>query len=136
VADQGYSRRELLAALWVLSAVGLFWCLSAIVLAALAYRRVNAARIALVVSCGCTVVVGVGTLVGVLHAVAAASCGVLLLLGTTRRWFDGHPDGSLPGGPQGPSSWGPPPSQQPSQQQSQPPAPGEQPPGDGRPPVW
>jgi hypothetical protein len=120
IAAQGYSRRQLLAALWVVSALGLFWCLSAIVLAALAFRRVNAARIALVVSCGCTVVVGVFSVAGVLHAVAAGCCGVLLLLGTSRQWYEGRP-----GGPQGPPpSWG------------SPPGPDERRPDQGSPPVW
>jgi hypothetical protein len=146
VAQQGYSRRELLGVLWVTGALGLFWCLSAMVLAVLAFRRVNAARIALVVSCVFTVVVGSLSLIGVLHAVAAVLCGVLLLRGPASRWYAGRADQPAYGGPQGPSGppqsgppqSGPPPDSPPP---SGPPPPAEHPADDrrttgGKPPVW
>jgi hypothetical protein len=89
VAAAGYSNRDLLAGLWVIVAVGLFWCLSAAALAVLAFRRVNVGRIALVVSAVATGLVGAVTLVGLLHAVAAFATIALLFSGGANRWYAG-----------------------------------------------
>ena len=114
----GYTTQQLLGALWVISAIGLFWCLSAIVLAVLAYRRVNAGRIGLVVSAGFAGLLGVVTVVGLVHAVAAFGTVVLLFTGGANRWYAGQE----PIGRQDPRAPRP----------EQPPVPRS----DGKPPVW
>src|SRR3954451_19173789 len=122
--------RQILAVLWVFSAVAIFWSLAAIALAALAYRRVNAGRIGLVVSAAvsgalCLSLIGVGWP----HAIAAFTTLGLLVAGPANRWY-AHRDTPAP--PRGPEPPGPP---------GQPGPPGPpQPPGPAqprqKPPVW
>jgi hypothetical protein len=120
IGDLNRSARELLAALWVFSAIGMFWSLAAAVLALLAFRRVQVARAALLVSSGATVVVGVLTLAGLFHAMAAVAVIVLLLGPRTNAWFRSA------GTPPPPPAWRPPPQRPP------PPPKGRGP----KPPVW
>ena len=128
VAANGYSGQELLGFMWVIAAVGVFWCLSAIALAVLAYRRVNVARIALVVSAVFAGVLGVATLVGLFHAIAAFASVVLLFAGGANQWFAGEePPGRWPG---------PPPTEAPSPGPTPGPAPGQGPGPKDKPPVW
>jgi hypothetical protein len=75
----------------VFSAVAIFWCLAAIALAALAFRRVNAGRVGLVVSAAVAGLVGVLTLVGLVHAVAAFTVLVLLYVGGANQWYADDP---------------------------------------------
>lgn len=88
VARLDLSGDDLLAVLWVSSAVVIFWSLAAVALAVLAYRRVRIAQLVLVVSAVLSGVVGlVAVPVGWLNAVAALVSAVLLCLPASRRWF-------------------------------------------------
>ena len=71
VASRGYTSRDLISFLWLAATVGIVWSLSAIALAVLAFRRVQLGRVGLVVSAAVSAVVGVLSLVGIVHAVAA-----------------------------------------------------------------
>lgn len=115
IAAYGYSDRDLLGGMWVIAAVGLFWSLAAMALAVLAFRRVNLGRIGLVVSAVPAGIIGVATLIGLLHAMAAFATVALLFSGGSNRWYAGTEPPRLP----------PPPAQAP------PP-----PPASGKPPVW
>jgi hypothetical protein len=123
VAALAPTRTQLLGALWVLSAVGIFWSLAAIALAVLAFRRVQVGRVALVVSSllsGLVALLAAPT--GLANAVAAFTAAGLLLGGSARRWYSRRqpPAGPFPGPPPtGPRYGGPPP-----------------PPPPGKPPVW
>ena len=116
IAAYGYSNRDLLGGMWVIVAVGLFWCFAAMALAVLAFRRVNLGRIGLVVSAVPAGIIGVATLIGLLHAMAAFATVALLFSGGSNRWYAGTEAPRLPP---------PPPAQAP------PP-----PPPSGKPPVW
>jgi hypothetical protein len=119
--------RQILAVLWVVSAVAIFWSLAAIALAVLAYRRINAGRIGLMVSAAvsgalCLSLVGVGWP----HAMAAFATLGLLVGGPANRWYS-HRDTPAPPRLPGPPQQGPP--------QPGPPQPGpRQPPGRVQPP--
>jgi hypothetical protein len=92
---------QVLAAVWVMCAIGLFWCLAAIVLAVLAYRRMNWARITLVVSASVTALFSLGaitSLVTALNLVAAVITIWGLVNGAANRWYAGqHAPPSYPG---------------------------------------
>jgi hypothetical protein len=121
ISDLGVSSQQILGFLWVFSAVSIFWALSAMALAVLAFRRVGSARIALVVSAGLAGAVSLFVVpFGWLHAVAAFTAGALLLRRSSSQWYAGHDQ---------PIS-GPRPPQQPMQ------GPPTQPPSSGKPPVW
>jgi hypothetical protein len=137
VAALDFSTNDLLAMLWVVSAVVVFWCLSAIVLAVLAFRRVGWARIVLAVSAGITALITVPTLISAPFALvvtlAAVATVVLLFVGGANAWYARRPErGGGPGSYGGPGtgSYGGPP-QPPYGQQPQPP---QQP--SRKPPVW
>ena len=126
VTARGYSTQQLLGFLWAMSAVGIVWSLAAIALAVLAFRRVNIGRIGLVVSAAVSGILGLLTLVGIVHAVAAFTTIGLLFAGGANRWY--AEGGSQRSGgsddPFGPSSSPPPPSW------------GQPPSGQDKPPVW
>lgn len=146
--DLNVSVDDLLAAVWVLSAVAIFWSVAAIALAVLAFRRVGWARIGLVVSAAMTVLFSLGALpTSLLLMVPAAATIVLLFTGGANAWYArrsrsfgpppggqaGQP-GGYPGQPGQPGGYpggypGQPPTQPPTQQQP-PPRP------QGKPPVW
>jgi hypothetical protein len=107
IAAYGYSNRDLLGGMWVITAVGLFWCLAATALAVLAFRRVNLGRIGLVVSAVLAGILGVATLVGLLHAMAAFATVALLFSGGSNRWYAGMEPPRLP--PPPPAQSPPPP---------------------------
>jgi hypothetical protein len=115
IAGKGYASGDLAAALWLIVAFGIFWSLAAIALAVLAFHRVRAGQLGLLVSAVLAGVLGVATFV---VPVAAVVTVVLLLRGETNRWFAGHgtTDAVSPG--RAPSS-------------DRPPAPPS-----GKPPVW
>jgi hypothetical protein len=110
----GFTTRQILGFMWVLSAVSIVWSLGAIALAVLVFRRVEVARVTLVVS---AVVAGLVCLaavpVGWPGAVAAFTTVTLLSRRSTRDWFAGR---GLPSG---------------TPQQQLP-----QPPPRSKPPVW
>ena len=96
----------LVAAVGVAIAVLAIWCLSAILLGVLAFRRRNWARIMLVVSASMTVLVAlvaIGSIVSVLHLVAAGAVLVLLFTGGANQWYasKGSPSGYPPYPPGG-----------------------------------
>lgn len=129
------STGNLLATLWVMSAVAIFWGVSAVILAVLAFRRQSWARYALVFSAAMAALASLGGFpVGVVHTLAAGTTVFLLLRRDTSAWYAGRGAGG-PAGPPGP----------PGQQGGYPP-PGQQPPAPypppdrqgkpGKPPVW
>jgi hypothetical protein len=97
LTDAGFTTRQILGFMWVLSAVAIVWSLGAMALAALVFRRVEIARVALVVS---GIVAGLVCLaavpVGWPGAVAAFTTVALLSRRPTRDWFAGR---GLPSGP-------------------------------------
>ncbi|HSE07669.1 MAG TPA: DUF308 domain-containing protein [Nocardioidaceae bacterium] len=124
---------QVVAGLWVIGAIALFWGIAAIVLAWFAYRRANWARITLVVSSAMTVLFSILTFpVGLLHTLGAGAVVALLFMGGANEWYTGarsggqaHPGPFQPYGqsPQGQQPYG--------GQQAQPPQ--GQPPQQGRP---
>lgn len=126
---------DIIALLWVTSAVLLFWCLAAMVLAFLAYRRQNWARITLVISAATTLVFSLAALpFSLLNMIGAGATIVLLFTGGANQWFSrrtgGYPSypqqyppqqyGQQPYGQSGQQPYGQS-SQQPYGQSSQPP---------------
>ena len=102
------SADDLVATLWVVAAIFMFWCLSAIVLAVLAYRRVNWARIMLVVSAALTALlalIAIGSVISALHLLVAGAVVVLLFTGGANPWYSRR-GGFLPGHPTYPPSPG------------------------------
>jgi hypothetical protein len=82
------STNDLLAVLWVMSAVAIVWSLAAMVLAFLVVRRQNWARITLVVSAAVTALVSVAAFpVGLPTLVAAVATIALLFTGGANAWF-------------------------------------------------
>ncbi|MGA8994479.1 MAG: hypothetical protein WB441_09250, partial [Nocardioidaceae bacterium] len=88
VGALGLTPAQLVGALWVVAAVGVTWCLASVALAVLAFRRVNAARILLVVS---AVIAGVVALpvvpFGWPNAAAAFAAAALLMRSASNRWY-------------------------------------------------
>jgi hypothetical protein len=87
---------QVVAAMWAMGAIALFWCISAMVLAWFAFRRANWARITLVVSSAMTLLVSIAAFpVGLLHVLGAGAVIALLFLGGANEWFgssgQGHP---------------------------------------------
>jgi hypothetical protein len=102
---------QLVAGLWVLLAIALFWAGAAMVLAWFAFRRANWARITLVVSAGITALAGVVTIpAGLFHTLAAGAVIVLLFVGGANEWYArrsgvaGYPGAFQPYGGQ-PGDW-------------------------------
>ncbi len=106
----------MIGTLWLVAAIGITWSLSAIALAVLAYRRVEAGRVGLVVSAVLAAIVGlVAFPVGLLNAAGAVTATVLLLRRPAQEWYaarDRDADGSPPP---------PPPPAGPAAQQQPPP---------------
>lgn len=102
------STDDLLAVLWVMSAVAIFWSVSAFALGVLVFRRVGWARVALVVSAAAAMLVSLLAFpFGLLHGLAAATTFALLLGKRSAAWFARRsPAGSGPYGP-GPGPGGP-----------------------------
>ncbi len=99
------SANDIVAALWVVSAVVLFWSISAVVLAVFAFRRANWARITLAISAGITALFSIASFpVGVLHTLAAMAVVVLLFAGGSNQWFSPKrfPGGGYGGYPNAP----------------------------------
>lgn len=154
----GFSTQDILAMLWVISALVLAWTLLAMALAFLALRRQNWARVTLSVS---ALLSGLLALLGGWPGwvFAALTLGVVVLLWsrTSRAWYAGRqpvgpagppqqgppgppqpgpPSGSPGEGPAGPpASPGPPPGQ-PGPPQGPPPQGAPQGRPEGKPPVW
>lgn len=122
----GLTTGELMAALWVSSALMLFWCLVSCVLAFLAFRRQGWARGLLVASAVTATLVSLLTFpVGLLVAIPAAATAGLLLSPPARAWYAGAGPTDRPPPPQGPGG-SPPASYPPPSEAGRP----------GKPPVW
>lgn len=103
------STGDLLAVLWVMSAVSIFWSVSAFALAILVFRRVSWARVALVVSAAAAMLVSLLAFpFGLLHGLAAATTFALLLGKRSTSWFARRPLSTTSGpyGTGGPGSGG------------------------------
>lgn len=128
---------DLLAAVWVVSAIAIFWSVCAVVLAVLVFRRVGWARYGLVVSAVMTVLFSLGGLpASLLLMIPAAATVVLLFTGGANAWFThrSRSFGPPPGGPYaGPPTDRTPQHQPPATPQHQP-QPPQRP--QGKPPVW
>ncbi|HET7356712.1 MAG TPA: hypothetical protein VFJ09_08565 [Nocardioidaceae bacterium] len=104
---------ELVAALWVMSAIIILWAVIAMVLAFLAFRGHNWARITLVVSSAVTFVACLAAFpFGLAHMIVAAAVIVLLFTGGANDWFarrtrPTYPPAYYP--PQRPQEYGAPP---------------------------
>lgn len=108
--------RDLLAALWVISAVCLVWCLAAMTLAVLALRRLNVARVLLTASALVSgLAAAFGGVAGLLLTAVALVTVVLLFTPASNRWYAGAAQSPAgPTSPQAPPAAG---SQQPGQDQ-------------------
>ena len=138
--DLNVSVDDLLAVVWVVSAIAIFWSLCAVILAVLAFRRVGWARIGLVVSAAMTMLFSLGGLpASLLLIIPAAATIALLFTGGANAWYARRPRsfGPPPGGPSAGSPHVPGPQQpSPPQHQQQPPQLPQPPRGQGKPPVW
>jgi len=117
---------ELVAALWVMSAVIILWAVIAMVLAFLAFRGHNWARITLVVSSAVTFLVCLAAFpFGLAHMIVAAAVIVLLFTGGANGWFARRTRPTYP-----PAYYAPPrqepPGQEPRQEYDAPPGRDEQ----------
>ncbi len=112
---------DIVAAMWVVSSIVLVWCVSAIVLGVLAYRRQNWARITLVVSTGMAALFSLAAFpFGLLHTMAAGATIALLFVGGANQWYSpkagGYPSYPQQHAPYGAQPYGGAPYQQGSQQ--------------------
>ena len=138
---------DLLALLWVVSAVVIFWCLCAVALGVLVLKRQGWARVLLTISSVMTILVSAAVgvtgmnlgvaLVCMVYVVAAGLTIVLLYTRRSSDWFSGYASPRLgpppyngPGGPAGQRREDPPGRPQQGPSQSSPPRPS------GKPPVW
>jgi len=134
--DLDVSTSNLVAGLWVLSSVIIFWCLASIVLAVFAWRRSNGARITLVVSAASAALfslLAIASLVSALNMLAAGATVALLFLGGANAWYSrksgsgGYPtyggpqQGNPYGGPQQGNPYGRAQGQPPREDQQEPP---------------
>jgi hypothetical protein len=86
---------NLYAGLLVVLSVAAFWCVAAIVLAVLAMRRMNWARITLVVSSGVTAAMSLLAITGGFSAITligAIAVIVLVFTGGANEWYRGRHD--------------------------------------------
>jgi hypothetical protein len=132
--ELGLPTRDFLAVLWTMCAVVMVWCVAALVLAVLAFRRSNWARIVLAVSAAAS---GLLTLLAVVsapflifHLLASLATVVLLFVGGSNRWYARREQSGYGGYPsQLPQQYGAPASppggshawQPPSEQEKEPP---------------
>jgi hypothetical protein len=134
--DITLSANQVMAIGWSVAAVFLVWSLAAIVLAVLAFRRSNAARIALVVSSVMAALLslfGITSGLSAITLILAVATVVLLFTGGANQWYSRRSgQGTLPP----PGAWGPPaPGQQATPYPPPPYQPPYQPPAE-RPKPW
>ena len=105
VARTQINGQDLIAILWVVGVVFVFWCLASIVLAFLAYRRMGWARVLLAVSAGVAALVALVTFLtfplALVVLAGAVATIVLLFVPASNDWFAGRPPRSLGGAPGG-----------------------------------
>src|SRR4051812_45561072 len=93
------TREQVIALGWGVAAVFLFWSVVSIVLAVLALRRSNGARIALAASAGMTVVVSLIAIMSVISAFSlllGIAALVLLFTGGANEWYRTRGGGAAP----------------------------------------
>lgn len=142
-AQTNLTTQNIVASVWVLGVLIIFWGLAAIVLAFLAYRRLGWARIALAVSAVGTALLtlvgaAAGALLLIVFVVAAVVTVVLLFSGGANEWYAARGQGgSAPAGPSPYGGW-PPQPPAPQDPPRPPQAPGEEPTEQRKPPknVW
>ena len=140
-ADLQVTVDQALAVAWTMTGLLLLWCLLAIVLAVLAFRRSRGGRIGLAVSAGLTVLISLLAILSIVAAVPlfmGIAVLVLLFTGGANDWYARRASWSPPGaGPYGGGHPGDPmvpqAGQQPPYGQQQPPY-GQQPPPYGQQP--
>lgn len=108
---------DIVAAIWVVSAIVVIWCVASIVLAVLAYRRQNWARITLVVSAAAVTLfslLAITSIVSAVTLIAGAATIALLFTGGANQWYSRRAGGypSYPYPPQGQYGGSPYPPQQ------------------------
>jgi MFS family permease len=151
-SDLNLSREEVLAVGWGVTLFFLVWSLIAMVLAGLAFRRSNAARIALSVSAVVAALLSLLLILSIVSSVTllmAGAAAVLLFTGGANEWYSrrakhtGGPGSGYPGDPYGsypgyyPPGYGSQPPTQPPTQPQQAPQPSPPPgPPEGRPKPW
>ncbi|HET6697496.1 MAG TPA: hypothetical protein VFG88_00265 [Nocardioidaceae bacterium] len=89
-ADAGFGSGQLLGWLWVAAVVVVLWCLAAIVLGVLAFRRQNWARITLVVSASVSALFSLVSITSVISAFTLIGSGLviaLLFTGGANDWY-------------------------------------------------
>jgi hypothetical protein len=136
--DLNVSVDDLLAAVWVVSAVAVFWSVAALALAVLAFRRIGWARILLAVSAGMTCLVSLLAFpAGLLMLLPAGAVLVLLFTGGANDWYARRSRPvPPPGGPYGGSGPGGAAYPGPRQPTQQPPTQQQPPSRPPKPPVW
>lgn len=90
LAEMNIDPDTVIAALWVVSAVLIFWCFAAAVLAFFALRRANWARYGLVVSAVFSAIfslLAIASLVSILPLIASIAVIVLLFTGGANQWY-------------------------------------------------
>jgi hypothetical protein len=125
VSVQSLNSSQLLATLWLASAIIMFWCLVAIVLAVLTVQGYSWARFTLVASAVVAAVFTVFTFpVGLLNTIASVAVIILLFTGGANAWFAQRGASRSQGGPPsgGPSSGGPLPPAPPPPPREKPPS--------------
>ena len=104
-SDVSLSADEVLAVGWAVAGTMLVWSLISIVLAILAFRRSNAARIALAVSAVMAALLSLVAIMSILSVVTlllAGAAAILLFSGGANQWYSRRSsDGSRPGPPSG-----------------------------------
>jgi hypothetical protein len=122
-SDVVLSANEVLAVGWAVAGTLLVWSLISMVLAVLAFRRSNAARIALLVSAVMAALFSLVAIMSILSVVTlllAGATAILLLTGGANQWYSrqapDHPNDQASGPPPGYPYAG---YQQPPQQSTQ-----------------
>ncbi len=98
--DAGISADAAFGFFVAVATIAFVWCVIACILAVLALRRSNAARITLVVSSAVTALfslLAIGSLVSAITLIAAVAVIVLLFVGGANEWFKSKGRQAIPG---------------------------------------
>ena len=99
MSQYDFNRDDVVAAMWIMVVIALFWAVAAMVLAWFAYRRANWARILLVVSAGFTLLLSLPTFpAGLLQTLGAGAVIILFFTGGANQWY-ARRDPAAPGYP-------------------------------------
>jgi hypothetical protein len=135
IRESSLSNDSLVAVLIVMSMVIVVWCIAAVVLAVLTWRRYTWAWITLLVSAGFVALFSVLAFpVSLVHLAASGTALGLLMSPPTRAWFRDEEGAGSPPPPPGFGQGWPPPGGPPAPPSYPEPPPVEMP--KGKPPVW